>query len=92
MIGVGGSILIIRLDELTLLYSFCHNIPKDLPYKCSRFRRILRFFYQSFDRVVALNSDVYNVKVARDMNRNGKVGLLVNNRQEMGERMIEFLI
>jgi hypothetical protein len=72
--------------------AFIRDALKIEGHNLNRFRRILRFFYQSFDRVVALNSDIYNVKVARDMNRNGKVGLLVNNRQEMGERMIEFLI
>jgi hypothetical protein len=52
----------------------------------NRFRRILRFFYLSFDRVTAFQNDTYNAKIAKEMMRNGKEACLVNSRQEMFER------
>ncbi|MDR2811174.1 MAG: hypothetical protein LBB84_11585, partial [Tannerellaceae bacterium] len=58
----------------------------------NRFRRILRFFYQSFDTLIAFNADAYNAKVVRDMIRSGKGGYLVDTRQEMFERMAECVI
>ncbi|MDR2138253.1 MAG: hypothetical protein LBP50_01695 [Tannerella sp.] len=56
----------------------------------NRFRRILRFFYLSFDRVTAFSSDTYNAKIAKEMIRSGKEACLVGSRQEMFERITGF--
>ncbi|MDR2120424.1 MAG: hypothetical protein LBP64_06070 [Tannerella sp.] len=56
----------------------------------NRFRRILRFFYLSFDRATAFSSDTYNTKIAGEMMRSGKEACLVDNRQEMFERITGF--
>ncbi|MDR2118005.1 MAG: hypothetical protein LBP25_00505 [Tannerellaceae bacterium] len=57
----------------------------------NRFRRILRFFYRSFDRLAALTSDTYNVKITGEMLRSGKEVYLADNRQEMLEQLTGFI-
>ncbi|MDR2388958.1 MAG: glycosyltransferase [Tannerellaceae bacterium] len=54
----------------------------------NRFRRILRFFYHSFDQLIAMQSDTCNAKVVKEMMRSGKQACLVNTPEEMFEYMI----
>jgi hypothetical protein len=57
----------------------------------NRFRRIVRFFYQAFDRIMTLTTDASNVKIAKDMVQSGKDACFVDNRRELYEKMLDFL-
>jgi hypothetical protein len=70
---------------------FAREVMSMEGHNLNRFRRILRFFYQSFDCVVAIKSDTNNAKIVKEIIRKGKDGFLVRDRQEMYDRMIEFL-
>jgi hypothetical protein len=70
---------------------FAREVMNMEGHNLNRFRRILRFFYQSFDGVVAIKSDTNNAKIVKEIIRKGKDGFLVRDRQEMYDWMIEFL-